>query len=79
MFRIPHNVPLAILIFWIWVGFVAVVLATYFLIRWWRRKHPLPPPAPELSYSARLRERLEAQQRAARAERAARRQKAGSK
>lgn len=60
MVRPLANVPLAITIFWIWVGFVAVVLAAYFVIFWRRRKHTLPLPPPELSYSARLRERLSA-------------------
>lgn len=47
---------------WIWLGFLVAGLGAWLGYRYWRRRHPSPQPAPELSYSERLQERLSKRQ-----------------
>ena len=55
--RVP-DMPLALTMLWIWIGIVAVSIACWWLLKWWKRRHPPPAPEPVLPYSQRLRKRL---------------------
>jgi len=56
-FQIP-GFPLAMTILWIWVGFVVVLVAGWWMLKWWKMRHPPPVPKPVLSNSQQLRKRL---------------------
>lgn len=55
--QVPDT-NLAQAIGWIWLGFLAAGLAAWLVYRYWRKRHPAVPPAPERSYSQRLEQRL---------------------
>ena len=58
MRRLLPNPDLAQTIAWIWLVFVLSGLLAWLAYRFWRRRHPVPPPAPQLSYSQRLQQRV---------------------
>ena len=48
--RVP-DMPLALTMLWVWIGIVAVSVAGWWLLKWWKRRHP--PPAPEPGFRIR--------------------------
>lgn len=52
------DFPLATMILWIWVGFVVVLVAGWWMVKWWKLRHPPPKPEPALPYSQQLHKRL---------------------
>jgi LPXTG-motif cell wall-anchored protein len=52
------DTNLAQAIAWIWLGFLLAGLVAWLVYRYWRKRHPVVPPAPERSYSQRLEQRL---------------------
>ena len=54
--RVP-DMPLALTMLWIWVGIVAVSIACWWLVKWWKKRHPPPKPQPVLTFSQRLQRR----------------------
>jgi membrane protein implicated in regulation of membrane protease activity len=57
MFTEAMHGPIALTIFWIWLGFVAVAVLCYWLLRPWlkRPKTKLPQP---VKYAEQLRQRM---------------------
>lgn len=49
---------LAQTIAWTWLGILVAGVVAWFAYRYWRSRHPPAAPAPERSYSQRLKERL---------------------
>lgn len=49
---------LAATIAWIWFGFLVAGAVAWCAYRWWRGRRPIPPPAPQRSYSQGLAHRL---------------------
>lgn len=57
--RIPiPNYEIGAFILWMWIGVFAVIVAGYFLLRWWRRSHPPTVRDDDLPYSKALQQRL---------------------
>ena len=54
--RVP-DMPLALTMLWIWIGIVAVSIACWWLVKWWKKRHPPPKPQPVLTFSQRLQRR----------------------
>jgi len=52
------DATLAQTIGWMWLGFLVAAVVAWFGYRYWRKRNPPPPPAPERSYSQRLEQRL---------------------
>lgn len=52
------NTALAQTVAWIWLGILAAGGVCWLVLRYWRRRHPLPHSLPEPSYSERLEQRL---------------------
>lgn len=55
--HLPDS-PVAMTMLWMWLGGVVLAFAASFLVRRWKRRHPPPKPEPILSYSQRLRRRM---------------------
>lgn len=55
--RMP-DFHLAMTMLWIWVGIVTVLVAGWWVVKWWKQRHPAPKPAPVLPYSQQLPKRL---------------------
>ena len=51
------DMPLALTILWFWIGIVAVSIACWWLVKWWKKRHPPPTPEPALPYAQRLQRR----------------------
>ena len=54
--RVP-DMPLALTMLWIWIGIVAVSIACWWLVKWWKKRHPPPKPERVLPYAQRLQRR----------------------
>ena len=63
------DADLAQTIAWMWLGFLVAGLVAWLVYRYWRRRHPIAPAAPERSYSQRLELRLTKSQGAAKRKR----------
>lgn len=63
--HLPDS-PMAMTILWMWVGFVVLAFAAFWLVRWWKRRHPPPKPDPVRSYSQRLQRRMNKRAKATR-------------
>lgn len=57
MFTEAMHGPIALTIFWIWLGFVAVAVLCYWLLRPWLNRPKTKPPLP-LKYAEQLRQRM---------------------
>ena len=55
--HLPDS-PAATTVLWMWLGCVVLAFAAYFGVRRWKQRHPPPKPEPILSYSQRLRRRM---------------------
>ncbi|MBK8064713.1 MAG: hypothetical protein IPK29_12115 [Betaproteobacteria bacterium] len=69
MRRLLSDTNLAQTIAWMWLGFLVAGFVAWFAYRYWRRRHPLPVPAPERSCSQRREQRLAKSQGAAKRKR----------
>ena len=61
MFTEPMHGPVALSIFWIWLGFIAVGAVAYLAYRLLRprlNKARKPPPPPPVKYAEQLRQRM---------------------
>ena len=52
------NYEIGVLILWMEIGVFGVIVAGYFLMRWWRRSHPPIVRNDDLPYSKGLQQRL---------------------
>lgn len=52
------DTDLAQTIAWLWLGILVAGVVAWLAYRYWRKRHPLPVPEPERSYSERLEQRL---------------------
>lgn len=62
MFTEPMHGPVAVSIFWMWLGFIAVGALAYLVYRLLRprlNKVKEPPPAPPMKYAEQLRQRMQ--------------------
>lgn len=59
--RIP-EMTLAMTLLWVWIGIVVVSIACWWLVKWWKARHPPPKPAPVLPYAHRLQRRFRERQ-----------------
>ena len=50
--------PLGLTILLMWAALVVLAVATYLIVRGWKRRHPPPKPEPVQSYSKRLLHRM---------------------
>lgn len=56
-FRMP-DFSLAMTMLWMWVGFVVVLVAGWWVLKWWEKRHPPAPVGPVLSYTQQVHQRL---------------------
>lgn len=57
MFTEAMHGPVAVVIFWVWLGFVVVAVLCYWLLRPWLNR-PKKKPPPPLKYAEQLRQRI---------------------